>query len=98
LCDFRRVKVKIPFIEAADTKDHEEHKEHEHEHEHDHTVHQDIHIRYEWFCKGLVPPTIQIQVFERFSAFEKLNVQWVTNGQQGSVTLDKNMTTLEIKL
>jgi hypothetical protein len=96
LCDVRKVEVKIPFTEEADTKGHEKHKEHDDKH--DHAVHQDIHISYEWLCEGHVPPLIQILVFERFSAFEKLDVQWVANGQQGAVTLDKNMTTLEIKL
>jgi hypothetical protein len=102
---------KEPAKGSAEVKDYArpsekqpEHKERQHDephsqnHQENHQeAHQDIHVQYEWRCKADGPPTINMHLLDRFSGFEKINVQWIINGKQGAGTFDKNNKTMEIK-
>lgn len=92
---------------AEKDHDHDEHEahhdEHEHEHEghdHDHehgSAHSDIEFKYIYTCKK--PKSLEhidVQLFERFNGFEKINVQWLTNNKQGHATLTPKHTEVEL--
>lgn len=60
-----------------------------------HAVHQDIDVTYQWHCSGKTPPAITLEVFERFTGFNRFHVQWIANGRQGAKILNKNTKVLE---
>lgn len=85
-----------------DHKSHHAHNNHDYDTHSGHNAeldeaHQDIHLSYAWQCNGLEPPTIKLQVFILYPDFEKIQAQWITNGKQGTTTLDKNHVSLELK-
>jgi hypothetical protein len=109
-CELKNVDVELPFSEEKEAKS-DKHNEHSNQHHatdehptqqnneaHDEhqDAHQNIHLNYTWQCNEVLPPILYIPVFNHFSGFEKIKVQWVSNGKQGALELTKDHTTLEI--
>ena len=96
-CELQASDLNLPFAEEVPPLHNGADHNVEHHAEHSHPTHHDIHVHYEWRCKGPKPPSIHVPGFKRFSAFEKIQVQWIANNKQGAALLDKNNTALEIK-
>ena len=96
-CELQASDLNLPFAEEVPPEHNGADHNVEHHAEHSHPTHHDIHVHYEWLCKGPKPPSIHVPGFKRFSAFEKIQVQWIANNKQGAALLDKNNTALEIK-
>ena len=109
-CELKNVDVELHFSEEKEAKI-DKHNEHSHQHHatHEHPTqqnnkahdehqdaHQNIHLNYTWQCNEVLPPVLYTPVFNHFSGFEKIKVQWVSNGKQGARELTKDHTTLEI--
>jgi hypothetical protein len=105
-CDLQNVDIKLPFTEEKEAKN-DKNNEHSHQHHETHQQptqknnkaydkHQNIHLNYTWQCTELMPPVLYTPVFNSFSGFEKIKVQWVSNGKQGARELTKMHTTLDI--
>lgn len=77
-----------------DEHDHEKHDHDEQEHA---ATHSDIEFTYLYTCKKPEKlEHIEVELFERFNGFEKINVQWVANNQQGSATLSPKNHVIEL--
>lgn len=74
-----------------DEQTHDSHEAHDAHKNHDsHDEHEDINIAYRWRCEKSSPLAIQIHIFDHFSGFETLRIQWIVNGQQGAKRLTKS--------
>ncbi len=77
-CEQQSSQVESPF------KHHDDHK-HAHTHEQDGDGHASFQAAYILSCKQIENITkMDIQAFEQFKGFEKITVNWVNNGKQGS--------------
>ncbi|HEY7772913.1 MAG TPA: DUF2796 domain-containing protein [Marinagarivorans sp.] len=97
-CVIYSVDVAVPFSDAEyahETHEHDDH--HEHQHAADaHGDHQDVQLHYEWRCDSDGPPRITVNLFQQFTGFEEIEVQWIVAGKQGISTLSKNQPVLEL--
>ncbi|GJM13098.1 MAG: hypothetical protein DHS20C12_15010 [Pseudohongiella sp.] len=95
-------------LEAFDspqfTAAHEHDEEHEHDGEHEHhdhahesEAHGDFRVQYLFDCPASPAKEIHITAFTRFSAIQEINVQWVTETQQGLARLSSNDTRLTLE-
>lgn len=101
-CRLDEVDIDLPFDDDDDDDKHDhdhddEHKHHKHTHK-DGDVHSDIEAEYEFKCKKPKKiKNITVNLFEVFSGFEKLKVQWVVGDKQGAQTLTKTSNVLKLK-
>lgn len=66
----------------------EPHTEEQAEHDHEAAEHADIHAKYLFECARPVELTgLEVRLFERFPATERLRLQYVLGADQGAVTL-----------
>ena len=83
-CDLTKNQVEVPFFGQVDA-----HNDHDHaHHDHDHEKHVDVHVHYVWQCEQ-APQSIEIKLFQAFSGFEKISVQWIVKNKQGLSILKK---------
>lgn len=94
-CSIKKTEVKSPFNE-----EHNEHEEHGEDEEHEeHGSHSDFDMHYEYTCKEVSElKTIEFSgLFEKFSNFTEVNVQWLYQNEQSAKTLTKQNTQINFK-
>jgi hypothetical protein len=80
--------------------DHDKHDHDKHDH-HDHGDHEDTHsdlrVSYSLSCQSVADISeINIEAFKTFNRFEKIQVNWLNQGGQGSSTATPKATTVNI--
>ena len=102
-CSIDTIDIDIPFNQHKENhnKDHDDHEDHDKHDHNDHDreqseSHEDIHIAYAWNCKDNIN-LIEVKLFDQFTGFEKISVQWIVNSKQGFKTLTSDNTTLSFK-
>ena len=85
-----------------DKHSHKHEKNHSHKHKKHHKENNDIHselkIFYEFNCTNFNKfSSIKVQLFEKFSRIQKINVQWVNINGQGQKLLNKKQNLLTFR-
>jgi hypothetical protein len=92
-------------VSEAEEESHSEHDDHDHHHHGDHSVeteqedsqHKDIRLVYEWQCSKTEMLEFNFELFQNYSGFEKVTVQWIAFGRQNSTVLNANRVILSIE-
>jgi hypothetical protein len=81
-----------------DEHDHAKHDDHDHgKHDEHGETHSDFHVSYTLECGTHNKQTINIEAFKNFPGFEKIDVNWVLDGDQGSKKASPKNTRIVIK-
>ena len=89
-CELQNVQVSDPFGNKAQGAN-IQHNNIDHE-----QTHNNLWVRYQWQCNTTSLPEIRVNVFETYSVFEKVQVQWISGHRQGATTLNKYQSILEV--
>lgn len=93
-CQIKEIAVEMPFgtqDKQAELEDHHHHHKHE-----QHGVHEDIRTRYMWHCSTTTLPKITVSYFQLYPAFEKIRLEWIVDGSQGSTQLNTRENTFNM--
>ena len=76
-----------------------EQNDHDHHHEHEHNdSHREISANYLYQCsQGEQLDTVSVNLIALFPSFEKLNVIWLTDSQQGAIELTATSHLIRIR-
>ena len=76
---------------------HDEHDHHESEHSHEEAVHREFELEYKATCKDISTLSrIEFPILKEFEGIEKLDVQYVIQGKQGSMSVSKSNPYIDI--
>ena len=85
-CQLQSSNIESPF-----------HHKHAHHDEDSKESHKEFHGEYEVLCaQGRIIETLSITLFQSFSGFEKINVQWISDNRQGQQTVTQQKDQLQI--
>jgi hypothetical protein len=106
-CSFKRVSVDIlgPAGHASTYQHRQEHGHGDHDSDQQHVAnesygvsHSEVSALYNFDCADDEQlPFVTVSLFEHFSGLEKIDVNWVTATQQGTVTLRPDSSTVELR-
>ena len=82
---------------AHDSHGDEHHDKHHHGHHHDEhdDVHSEYHLNYTIKCESLDNLKLNIALFENFSGFEHVDLNWIYGQKQGAIELEPENTLIE---
>ncbi len=86
-CELEQVSVEI-HGPAGEALEHDEH---------DHEGHSELSATYTYYCDGNESlNSVKVLLFAHFSALDKINVNWVTDTQQGQLVLQSSSPVIVI--
>ncbi|MCM2680356.1 ZrgA family zinc uptake protein [Echinimonas agarilytica] len=106
-CTLMHQELELPFdsteLSAVQDKHHEEHDDHhgEHNEHHDeqhkeHSAHSNLKSHYRYTCSATVT-SVSVALFEPMKNLETIEVQWLSDQQQGSAKLNRTSTSLRLQ-
>ena len=98
-CELTALEVDVSAVQATEESEHKENKHDHHDHsDHEkanHKTHSEVSANYRFQCDdGSRLAAITFNFFEHFPGTEKLDVEWVTDSNQGSAELTVKSKTI----